>query len=71
MANEAYPGDKPLAIQVVELIVNNLLFVFILSGVAVGGGFLVFVSKRFARKWFPGSYWVEPEGGVLTVLKLN
>jgi len=69
--NERYPGDKPIAVQMMELIVNNILFVFILSGVAIGGGFLVFISKRFARKWFPDSDWVEPEEGALTVLRLR
>lgn len=69
--NERYPGDKPITVQVVELIVNNLLFVFILSGIGIGGGLLVFISKRLARKWFPDSPWVEPEDGSLTVLKLT
>jgi len=69
--DERYPGDKPLTVQVMELIVNNILFVFILSGIAVGGGLLVFVSKRLARKWFPESNWITPEDGELTVLRLR
>lgn len=69
--NEPYPGDKPITVQLMELIVNNLLFVFILSGIGIGGGLLVFILKRLARKWFPDSPWVEPEDGSLTVLKLT
>jgi glycosyltransferase A (GT-A) superfamily protein (DUF2064 family) len=68
---ERYPGDKPITVQLMEFIVNNLFFVFILSGVAIGGGLLVFICKRLARKYFPNSDWIEPEDGALTVLRLR
>lgn len=69
--NERYPGDKPITIQMMELIVNNLLFAMILAGVAMGGGFLVFILKRVARKFFPENEWVQADEGSLTVLRLS
>jgi len=69
--NERYPGDQPITVQMMQLIVGNLLFVFFLGGIAIGGGLLVFVSKRVARKWFAESDWVEGEDGSLVVLRLN
>jgi len=69
--NERYPGDKPITIQMMELIVNNLLFAMILAGVAMGGGLLVFILKRVARKFFPYNEWVQADEGSLTVLRLN
>jgi hypothetical protein len=69
--NERYPGDKPITIQMMELIVNNLLFAMILAGAAIGGGLLVFVSKRVARKFFPESEWVQADEGILIVLRLS
>jgi len=69
--NEPYPGDQPITVQMMQLIIGNLLFVFFLAGIAIGGGLLVFVSKRVARRWFSESDWVEGEEGTLTVLRLS
>jgi hypothetical protein len=69
--NERYPANKSVALQMLELILANLLLVFILVGVAVLGGILFALSKRAARRWFPDWEWGSPDGERLTTLKLN
>lgn len=67
--DQRYPGDKPITLQVVELILSNLLLVLILVSFAVLGGVLVFVAKRLTARWFPQSPWATPEDG--EIIKLN
>src|SRR2546426_3972931 len=68
--NERYPGNKPVALQMLELILVNLLLVFILVSTAILGGILIALSKRAARKWLPDWEWGSPEGERLTTLNL-
>jgi hypothetical protein len=69
--NERYPGKKPVALQMLELILANLLLVFILVSTALLGGILIVLSKRAARKWLPDWEWGSPEGERLTTLNLR
>ena len=69
--NERYPGNKPVALQMLELILVNLLLVFILVSTAILGGILIALSKRAARKWLPDWEWGSPEGERLTTLNLR
>ena len=69
--NERYPGNKPVALQMLELILVNLLLVFILVTIALLGGILIALSKRAARKWLPDWEWGSPDGERLTTLNLR
>lgn len=69
--DERYPGDKSVAVQMAELIVANIIFVFILSSAAFAGGMVVFLAKRWARKWMPQTQWGQEDGEALIVLKLS
>ena len=69
--NERYPGNKPVALQMLQLILANLLLVFILVSTAILGGILIALSKRAARKWLPDWEWGSPEGERLTTLNLR
>ncbi len=69
--NERYPGDKPIALQMLELILANLIFVFLLVGFAVVGGVLIVVFRRMMGKWFPQSAWGQPDEGTIIRLKLS
>jgi hypothetical protein len=69
--DQRYPGDKPFALQVLELILANLMLIGILVVVCMVGGILVFLSKRLAHKYIPGWDWGNPEGGTLIRLNLR
>jgi len=69
--NERYPGDKPFALQVLELILANIMLILILVGVCIMGGILVFLSKRLAHKYLPDWEWGDPEGESLIRLNLS
>lgn len=67
--NERYPGAKSITLQVVELLLANLIFVFLLVGCAVLGGVLIVLFKRIMGKWFPESPWGE--AGQETIIRLK
>lgn len=69
--DQRYPGDKPFALQVLELILANIALILILAGLCIAGGILVFASKRLAHKWFPNWEWGNPEGESLIRLNLS
>jgi hypothetical protein len=69
--DQRYPGDKPFALQVLELIVANVLLIVILVGFCIAGGILVFVSKRLAHKYVPDWEWGNPEGESFIRLNLS
>jgi len=69
--DQRYPGDKPFALQVLELILANMMLILILVGVCMVGGILVFLSKRLAHRYLPELDWGNPEGGTLIRLNLR
>jgi len=69
--NERYLGDKPVVIQMAELIVANIIFVFILSGIAIGGGVAFYLSREFAKKWLPKTQWGAQDEATIITLKLG
>ena len=69
--NERYPGDKSIPAQMGELILANMIFVLILSGIAIGGGVLFYLSREFAKRWFPQTQWGEQDNATIITLKLS
>jgi len=69
--NERYLGDKPIVIQMAELIVANIIFVFILSGIAIGGGIAFYLSREFAKRWLPKTQWGAQDEATIITLKLG
>ena len=69
--DQQYPGGRPLALQLMNLLLANAILIMALLVFSVVGGLVVFVSKRLARKWFANSIWVEGEDGGIIVLKLR
>ncbi len=69
--NERYFGDKPVAAQMLRLIISNLLLVLLLISLAIGGGAAIVLSKRLSRKFFPQFEWAREEAGALITLNLK
>jgi hypothetical protein len=69
--NERYPGAKSFTLQVVELVLANLLLSFIIAGFGLGGGILIFVSRRAAARLFPRWEWADPDHEIIIRLKLS
>jgi hypothetical protein len=59
------------AMQLVNLLFANAILIVGLAGISLLGGFVVFGSKRLARKWFANSAFVEGENGGFTILNLR
>lgn len=66
--NQPAPG-KPVAVQVVHLILGNILLVVLLAAIAVLGGVLLVFSRRIAAKLFPHSDWAR--GYEDSIIRLN
>ena len=69
--NERYPGAKSFTLQVVELVLANLMLSFIIAGFALGGGILVFLSRRAATRLFPRWEWADPDHEIIIRLNLS
>lgn len=69
--NERNPGDKPVVVQMGELILANMLFVLILSCIAIGGGVLFYLSREFAKRWLPQTQWGAQDSATIITLKLS
>jgi len=69
--NERYPGDKSIALQLLELILGNIALTLITVGMAIVGGLLIFLSRRAASRWFPESSWGRPDEETIIQLKLK
>jgi hypothetical protein len=67
--NERYPGAKSFTLQVIELVLANLLLSFMIGGFGVGGGILIFLSRRALTRLFPRWEWANPEHE--TIIRLN
>jgi len=66
--NEPAPG-KPIAVQMVHLILGNILLVLVLIAMAVVTGILFFIAQRLAARWFPQSQWAH--GYEDSIIRLN
>jgi len=69
--DQKYPGKKSPVLQMLEIIVSNLILVFVLVGFSVVGGIAIVLAKRLARKWFPDDAGGDPDGEGLVVLNLR
>ena len=69
--DQKYPGEKSVALQMLEIIVSNLILTLVLVGFSVVGGIGIVLAKRLARKWFPDSAFGNPEEEGLIVLNLK
>ena len=69
--DQKYPGKKSVALQMLEIIVSNVILVFMLVGFSLVGGITIVLSKRLARKWFADSVGGGPDGEGLVVLNLR
>lgn len=68
--NQPPPG-KPVTVQMFHLILGNILLVVLLVGLALFAGFLFFVSRRVAAKWFPHWDWAQAYEDSITRLNLK
>lgn len=68
--NERAPDPSGFTMQVVRLVLANIMLSFIIFGFALGGGIMIFLSRRAATKWFPDS-WADPEHDHIIRIKLN
>lgn len=66
--NQPPPG-KPIAVQMVHLILGNILLVILLAIMAVFVGVLLVFSRRIAAKLFPHSDWAR--GYEDSIIRLN
>ena len=48
-----------------------MIFVLILSGIAIGGGVLFYLSREFAKRWLPQTQWGAQDNATIITLKLN
>jgi len=71
ISQDQVTSEHTEAVQLVNLLFANAVIILGLAGVSVVGGCMVFASKRLARKWFPGSVFVEGENGGFTILNLR
>ena len=69
--NERAPNEKAFTLQVARLVLANILLSCFVAGFAVGGGLLIFLGRRVARKWFPKWEWADPDREAITTLKLT
>jgi hypothetical protein len=69
--NEAAPQREKFIVDVVRMVLAILLLAFFISGLAVAGGVLIYLSRRVARKYFPESAWGDPEHDRLITLDLR
>lgn len=68
--DQAPPG-KPVAVQMVHLILGNIILVVVLVGGAIFTGILLVASRRLAAKWFPHSDWAQGYEGSIIQLNLK
>jgi uncharacterized protein DUF6599 len=69
--NERYLSPKTIVIQMAELVVANMIFVLILAGIAIGGGFVFYFSRELAKKWLPSTQWGAKDDATIITLKLS
>jgi hypothetical protein len=69
--DEEPPPAKPLAMELVELILANVFLILILVGISIGGGIMVFVARRAAARWAPENHWANPDADKLIRLNLR
>jgi hypothetical protein len=69
--NERYPGAKSFTLQVIELVLANLLLSFMIGGFGVGGGILIFLSRRAMMRFFPRCEWANPDHEIIIRLNLS
>jgi hypothetical protein len=67
--DERYPGAKSFTLQVIELVLANVLLSFMIAGFGLGGGILIFLSRRVLTRLFPRWEWANPEHE--TIIRLN
>jgi len=69
--NEPVPQREKFIIEVIRMVLAILLLAFIISGFAVGGGVLFFLTRRLAKKFFPEWEWADTEREQLIRLNLS
>ncbi|MBZ5544642.1 MAG: hypothetical protein LAO07_13320 [Acidobacteriia bacterium] len=67
--NEKAPDEHAFTLQVVQLVLANLFLSFLIAGFAVGGGIIIFLSRRAATRFFPQWTWADTERE--TIIRLN
>ena len=67
--NEAAPKQTKFIIEVVQLVLANILLSFIIAGFSVGGGVLIYLSRRAATRLFPQWTWADTESE--SIIRLN
>ena len=66
-----YPGSKPFTVQLVQMFLAIIMLTAMLIVGAVLAGVAFFLSRRFARKFFPESQWGRSDDDQLVRLNIK
>jgi len=67
--NEAAPKQTKFIVEVAQLVLANILLSFFIAGFSVGGGVLIYLTRRTANRFFPKWRWADTEGE--SIIRLN
>jgi hypothetical protein len=59
--NERTPEPERFAMDLAKMILSIIALVIVIATIAVVTGVLMVLSRRIARRFFPGSEWANPE----------
>ncbi len=59
--NEPAPQQERFIVDVIRMVLAILLLAFLIAGFAVGGGLILFLTRRLANRFFPQWEWADPE----------
>jgi hypothetical protein len=69
--DEHYPGKKPFTVQLYQMFVAIFILTASLIGGAIVAGVIFFLSRRFAKKFFPESQWGRSDDDQLIRLDIK
>jgi hypothetical protein len=69
--DQRYPGKKPFTVQLYQMFVAIFILTASLIGGALVAGVIFFLSRRFAKKFFPGSQWGRSDDDQLIRLDIK
>ena len=69
--DQHYPGNKPFTVQLAQMLLSIIMLTVVLIAGAVVAGVTFFLSRRFARKFFPESQWGRSDDDQLVRLNIK